>query len=61
MSGRTDTARLEWVARTTDFLLEVIVDQPEDGSYMVMAHDHTYIGRTFREAIDAAMDAEERG
>lgn len=65
MSGRTDTRtdteRLEWIARTPDFHLEVIVDQPEDGSYMVMAHDYAYIGRTFRAAIDAAMDAEERG
>lgn len=55
---RTDTERLEWIARTPDFLLEVIVDQPEDGSYMVMAHDHAYTGRTFRSAIDAAMNAE---
>lgn len=60
MSGRTDTERLEWVEHngrdiwryTCDFLVMTKKDtKPSDGA----------TGATLRAAIDAAMDAEERG
>ncbi|OAJ67732.1 hypothetical protein [Gluconobacter cerinus] len=57
MSGRTDTERLRWMARLSDFFFEV----DDDRYYRVRARGRNYSGRKLHDAIDAAMDAEERG
>lgn len=57
MSGRTDTDQIEWMARLSDFFFEV----DDDRYYRVRARGRNYSGRSLRAAIDAAMDAEERG
>jgi len=56
MSGRTDTERLEWLWMNSDKAMSII-EYAEDNRSHASLSDAT----PFRDAIDAAMDAEERG
>lgn len=70
MSGRTDTERLEWMNRDFFENGEVLftglyenMGTPNWKAKGVAYEDYSHLGYypTVREAIDAAMDAEERG
>ena len=63
MSGRTDTERLDWIL---DHPACTVRGSDEELSWSVLdaRHGIRFLSRnhrTKREAIDAAMDAEERG
>lgn len=53
----TDTERVEWLQRQDfdNLYFGVLQDQPGDGNYCVWVDGKTYEGKTFRDAIDAAM------
>lgn len=54
MSGRTDVDRLDWLAAQ-------ILRVREHAPYQPIIINGTYDPGELREAIDAAMDAEDRG
>ena len=56
MSGRTDTERLEWLWMNSDRAMSIIENAENNRGHAFLS-DAT----PFRAAIDAAMDAEERG
>ena len=56
MSGRTDTARLEWLAKKSRTCTVYM-----DGTSLFRVEGRILKCETYRDAIDAAMDAEEQG
>jgi hypothetical protein len=54
-----DTARLDWLARQdlNDTTFAYVVDAPHDGEYGINVGHGPHYGKTFRDAIDAAMSA----
>lgn len=55
MSGRTDTERLEWMAKKSRTCTVYM-----DGTSLFWVGGRLLKGETYQDAIDAAMDAEER-
>lgn len=61
MGDGMDAVRIDWIARHTDFEHSIVVDRPHDGEYEVQTGRIIAYGKTFREAIDAAMKEQGNG
>lgn len=58
--GRSETERLDWIFRQAeDFSCAVLQDQPGDGLYRVTGMHSEGLGETPRQAVDAAMTADD--
>ena len=57
-AAQEDARRLDWIARQDldDIVFGVVVDAPHDGEYVVNAGRGPFYGKTFRAAIDKAME-----
>jgi len=57
---RKDAERLDWMQRQDldELSFGILQDQPGDGDYVVWAGPNVCAGKTFRDAIDAAMKGE---
>jgi hypothetical protein len=58
---RKDAERFDWIARQhlEELSFALVIDRPHDGEYEVWGdHREPVYGKTFRDAIDAAMQKE---
>ena len=61
--AQKDAARINWISHQylAGLSMSIVVDAPHDGEYRILGdNDKPSYGKTFREAIDAAMQPKEQ-